>query len=48
MCPKKLGDKAKSADPDQTAPQQSDLGLHCLPMHIQVFTINMELFAFSH
>ena len=23
-----------SADPDQTAPkEQSDLGLHCLPMH---------------
>ena len=23
---------ANSADPDQTAPQQSDQGLHCLPM----------------
>ena len=25
---------ANSVDPDQTAPEQSDLGLHCLPRHI--------------
>ena len=24
---------ANSADPDQTAPEQSDGGLHCLPFH---------------
>ena len=24
----------KSADPDQTAPRRSDLGLHCLPFHL--------------
>ena len=27
---------ANSADPDQTAPEQSDLGLHCLPFHISL------------
>ena len=32
MSLKLLAEKANSADPDQTAPQeQSDLGLHCLP-----------------
>ena len=25
---------ANSADPDHTAPEQSDLGLHCLPFRL--------------
>ena len=28
---------ANSVDPDQTAEQQSDQGLHCLPFHLHLF-----------
>ena len=31
ISPKDADRMANSADPDQTAPEQSDLGLHCLP-----------------
>ena len=31
FCQKDANGKANSEDPDQTAKEQSDLGLHCLP-----------------
>ena len=34
MSPTDADGMANSGDPDQTAPEQSDLGLHCLPRHI--------------
>ena len=34
MCPKEAEGIANSVDPNQTAPLQSDLGLHCLPRPI--------------
>ena len=34
MSPNDADGMANSIDPDQTAPQQADLGLHCLPRHI--------------
>ena len=34
MCPKEAEGIANSVDPDQTAPLQSDLSLHCLPRPI--------------
>ena len=34
MSEKDADGMANSVDPDQTAPEQSDLGLHCLPRHI--------------
>ena len=34
MSPNDADRMVKSVDPDQTAPEQSDLGLQCLPRHI--------------
>ena len=34
FCQKDANVIANSDDPDETAPKQSDLGLHCLPRHI--------------
>ena len=34
MSPNDADGMAKSEDPDQTAQEQFDLGLHCLPKHI--------------
>ena len=42
----KFSDKqawANSADPDQTAPEQSDQGLHCLQVHLHL--LNALLFG---
>ena len=40
MPPKDADGIAISADPDQTAEEQSDLGLHCLPRHVCPKTYN--------
>ena len=34
LCQKDPNGIANSEDPEQTAPEQSDLSLHCLPMPI--------------
>ena len=41
MSPNDADGMANSVDPDQTVPLfQSDLGLHCLPMHISPKTLD--------
>ena len=34
MCPKDVDRMANSVDPDQTGPEQSDLGLHPMPRYV--------------
>ena len=45
MCLKDADRIANSVDPDRTAPEQSDLGLHCLPRSslIRVYIVCLNL-----